>query len=87
MIILFLVLRDFFYDADKFNAFILFFCGTILFRIYQNKKSQIMLFLFISLGLINLIGNFKIILLSLSIISGFLYLDKVLKISTWQKKI
>ena len=86
MIIFFLVLRDFFYDSEKFNAFILFFCGTILYRIYQNKKSQVLLFLFITLGLINLIGNFKIILLSISIISGFLYLDKVLKISTSQKK-
>jgi len=81
IIIFFYVLREFFFDTNKLNAFILFFSGTILYRIYQSEKNQILLILFVLFGSANLIGNFKIILFSLSIISGFLYLDLILNIN------
>ena len=77
---------NFFFDTNKLNAFILFFSGTILYRIYQSKKNQVLLILFILFGLANLIGNFKIILFSLSIISGFLYLDLVMNINSKKKR-
>ena len=85
IIIFFYTLREFFFDTNKWNAFILFFSGIILYRLYQSKESRILLVLFTLFGLVNLIGNFKILLFSLSIISGFLYLDLVLNIDLKKK--
>ena len=85
LIILFVFIKKTYFDNEIFSAFVLFFSGVLLFKIYSEKKILLLFFITFFLLSLNLFGNYEIILTCIGICAFFLSINNIFSNLSLQK--
>ena len=84
-IIFFIFIKKTYFDNQILSAFVLFFSGVLLFKIYSEKKVLLLFFITFILLSLNLFGNYKIILTCVAICAFFLSINDIFSNLSLQK--